>query len=118
MLGGRDFTSYVEEDLTVDFEKKRKPLSELDEIIRYRTKQDIHDKAKTVKKSLSVRGVDDASAEIWLYDAEEDEDDYLTLNYTYDQLQQKCASLFQQFKVFIEDFFRSVFEQYFNDSIG
>ena len=59
MLGGRDFSRRVEKDLVKAFEKNRKPLSELSDSIRQRTLYDIHDKAKTVKKSLSVRGVDE-----------------------------------------------------------
>ena len=82
MLGGRDFSRRVEKDLVKAFEKNRKPLSELSDSIRQRTLYDIHDKAKTVKKSLSVRGVDEASAEIRLLDADEDEDDNLTLDYS------------------------------------
>ena len=105
MLGGRDFSRRVEKDLVKAFEKNRKPLSELSDSIRQRTLYDIHDKAKTVKKSLSVRGVDEASAEIWLLDADEDEDDNLTLDYTYDQFKSSCQSLFDEFQSFIEDFF-------------
>lgn len=108
MLGGRDFSRMIEKDLIAMFEEKRKPLSELSENHQQRTLYDIREKAKKVKKDLSVKGVDETVTDIFLLDANEDEDDVLTIEYTYDQLKSACQLLFDQFKSFIEDFFNSV----------
>lgn len=106
-LGGRDFTFRVKEDLTAMFDEKR-PLSNLKEQLRERTLFFIGEAAKKVKKDLSVPSVDEAYAGIRLLDADEDEDDMMSLTYPYDRLKETCHELFEEFRAFFKGFLESV----------
>lgn len=88
---------------------KNRPLSNLKNAnLRDRTLFNIGDAAKKVKKDLSVPSVDEAYAAVRLLDADEDEDDVMSLTYTREQLEEVCKDLFQEFRAFFKGFLESV----------
>ena len=98
----------MKEDLIVLFDQNR-PLSNLKNAnLRDRTLFNIGDAAKKVKKDLSVPSLDEAYAGIRLLDADEDEDDVMSLTYTREQLEKVCKDLFQEFRTFLKGFLESV----------
>lgn len=98
----------MKEDLIVLFDQNR-PLSNLKNAnLRDRTLFNIGDAAKKVKKDLSVPSLDEAYAGIRLLDADEDEDDVMSLTYTREQLEEVCKDLFQEFRTFFKGFLESV----------
>ncbi len=98
----------MKEDLIVLFDQNR-PLSNLKNAnLRDRTLFNIGDAAKKVKKDLSVPSLDEAYAGIRLLDADEDEDDVMSLTYTREQLEKVCKDLFQEFRTFFKGFLESV----------
>ena len=98
----------MKEDLIVLFDQNR-PLSNLKNAnLRDRTLFNIDDAAKKVKKDLSVPSLDEAYAGIRLLDADEDEDDVMSLTYTREQLEKVCKDLFQEFRTFFKGFLESV----------
>ena len=98
----------MKEDLIVLFDQNR-PLSNLKNAnLRDRTLFNIGDAAKKVKKDLSVPSLDEAYAGIRLLDADEDEDDVMSLTYTREQLEKVCKDLFQEFRTFFKGFLKSV----------
>ena len=52
--------------------------------------------------------VDEAYAGIRLLDADEDEDDMMSLTYPYDRLKETCHELFEEFRAFFKGFLESV----------
>lgn len=88
--------------------KENRSLDKLSDQLRDRTLFNIGEAAKRIKKDLSVPSVDEAYAEIRLLDADEDEDDVMTLTYGYDRLNKICESLFERFRAFFRAFLESV----------